>query len=172
MPIPTTSPAWTLAESQGSSVSSVITGSPYDSGVAAASTYNHRGVITPTPKARPLGLMRCTFIQSPVSNRYASTLGGPIVPQIKEDTDPENGKVTAALFRALYRARLPARLRRGVLDANTRRRSRSGRAARSPNSAPARSLAARGGPPCRGFVRHRGRPSRGTGVLPQSSGSF
>src|ERR1700722_143590 len=64
MPMPTTSPAATLFSSHGSSVSSVMTGSPYFSGVAAASTYNHRGVMTPTPNANALGLMRCTFIQS------------------------------------------------------------------------------------------------------------
>src|SRR5947207_8161859 len=84
MPIPTTSPAWTLAESQGSNVSSVISGSPYESGVAAARTYNHRGVITPTPNDRPLGLMRCTVIQSPVSNRYAAFRAGPYCPTDKE----------------------------------------------------------------------------------------
>src|SRR4051812_46966445 len=60
--MPTTSPAETVVGSQGSSVSSVIIGSPYCSGVAAASTYNHRGVITPTPNAKALGLMRCTLI--------------------------------------------------------------------------------------------------------------
>src|ERR1044072_9402563 len=73
MPIPTTSPDETVAGSQASSVSSVIRGSPYDSGVAAARTYSHRGVITPTPKLRALGLMRCTFIQSPVAYRYAGS---------------------------------------------------------------------------------------------------
>src|SRR3954468_19951565 len=71
MPMPTTSPEDTVAGFQGSRVSSVIIGSPYFSGVAAARTYNHRGVITPTPNDKALGLMRWTFIQSPVSERYA-----------------------------------------------------------------------------------------------------
>src|SRR3954467_10623301 len=60
--MPTTSPAETVVGSQASSVSSVMIGSPYRSGVAAASTYSHRGVITPTPNAKALGLMRCTLI--------------------------------------------------------------------------------------------------------------
>ena len=38
--------------SSSSSVSSVICGSPNSRGVAAASTYNQRGVMTPTPNAR------------------------------------------------------------------------------------------------------------------------
>src|SRR5690606_10520115 len=33
---------------------------PYRSGVAAASTYGQRGVMTAVPKARSLGLTRCT----------------------------------------------------------------------------------------------------------------
>src|SRR6266542_1525146 len=60
MPIPTMSPASIANGSSISSVSSVITGSPNREGVAAARTYSHRGVITPTPKARWLGLIRCT----------------------------------------------------------------------------------------------------------------
>src|SRR5215471_347388 len=65
MPMPTTSPLETVSGFQRSRVSSVTIGSPYDSGVAAASTYSHRGVMTPTPNDRLLGLMRCTFIQTP-----------------------------------------------------------------------------------------------------------
>src|SRR6185436_16680608 len=76
MPMPMTSPDERVLGSQGSSVSSVIRGSPYDSGVAAARTYSHRGVITPTPKLRALGLMRCTFIQSPVAYRYGRRPAG------------------------------------------------------------------------------------------------
>src|SRR4051812_17893386 len=71
MPMPTTSPAETVAGFQDSRVSSVMIGSPYFSGVAAARTYSHRGVITPTPNDKALGLMRWTFIQSPVSYHCA-----------------------------------------------------------------------------------------------------
>src|SRR3989338_2728594 len=67
MPMPTTSPADMVVGSQASRVSSVMMGSPYFSGVAAASTYSQRGVITPTPNAKALGLMRCTFIRTPES---------------------------------------------------------------------------------------------------------
>src|SRR4051812_27679116 len=44
----------------GSSVSSTRCGSPHLVPVAAASTYNQRGVITATPKDKLLGLIRCT----------------------------------------------------------------------------------------------------------------
>src|SRR5438093_9783110 len=74
MPMPTTSPDDTLPGSHRSSVSYVTIGSPYSSGVAAARTYSHRGVITPTPNANALGLTRCTLIQSPDSNRYARNI--------------------------------------------------------------------------------------------------
>src|SRR5437899_697365 len=39
-----------------------MTGSPYSAGVAAARTYNQRGVITPIPNEVSLGLTRCTRI--------------------------------------------------------------------------------------------------------------
>src|SRR5262252_3121609 len=74
MPMPTTSPLETVSGFQRSSVSSVTIGSPYDSGVAAASTYSHRGVMTPTPNERLLGLMRCTFIQTPSPIRLFASL--------------------------------------------------------------------------------------------------
>ncbi len=49
MPMPTMSPGWMRDGSSGSSVSSVMIGSPYSAGVAAASTYSQRGVMTPMP---------------------------------------------------------------------------------------------------------------------------
>ena len=49
-----------VLKSSGSSVSSVMTGSPYWRGVAPAMTNNQRGVMTPTPKETWLGLTRCT----------------------------------------------------------------------------------------------------------------
>ncbi len=47
--MPTTSPAAMTDGSKLSSVSSISSGVPNDSGVAAASTYNQRGVMTPMP---------------------------------------------------------------------------------------------------------------------------
>ena len=46
---PTTSPGASCAASKGSSVSSATIGSPHREGVAAASTYSHRGVMTAVP---------------------------------------------------------------------------------------------------------------------------
>src|ERR1700677_1747724 len=46
-----------------SRVSSTMTGSPNDPGVAAASTYSQRGVITAVPKEWSLGLIRKTAIR-------------------------------------------------------------------------------------------------------------
>src|SRR5262245_7380131 len=60
MPIPTTSPALIVDKSIVSSVSSTIAGTPYDSGVAAASTYSQRGVMTPIPNDTWLGFTRWT----------------------------------------------------------------------------------------------------------------
>ena len=47
-----------------SSVSSTITGVPYCAGVAAASTYNQRGVITAVPKEMSEGLTMCMRIDA------------------------------------------------------------------------------------------------------------
>src|SRR5579864_654105 len=62
MPIPTTSPACNVSKSIFSRVSSTSTGSPNSLGVAPASTYSQRGVITAVPKETSLGLTRWTFI--------------------------------------------------------------------------------------------------------------
>src|SRR6188508_974973 len=64
------SPGCTLWASNGSSVSSAMRGSPYDVGVAPARTNSHRGVITPTPNDKWLGLTRWTVIANG-SLRYA-----------------------------------------------------------------------------------------------------
>src|ERR1051325_9319676 len=58
MPMPTMSPALIVERSICSSVSSTMFGDPYDSGVAAASTYSHRVVMTPIPNDTWLGLTR------------------------------------------------------------------------------------------------------------------
>jgi hypothetical protein len=63
MPTPTTSPWATVAGSNASSVSSTIDAVPYFAGVADASTYIQRGVITAVPKERSLGLTRWTRIE-------------------------------------------------------------------------------------------------------------
>ncbi len=55
--------------SKRSSVSSTIRGVPKRSGVAAASTYNHRGVITAVPNDKSLGLTRCTRTRAPQKER-------------------------------------------------------------------------------------------------------
>src|ERR1043165_5802710 len=60
MPIPTTSPLWMSSKLTGSSVSSTRWGSPHVVPVAAARTYNQRGVMTATPNDRLLGLIRWT----------------------------------------------------------------------------------------------------------------
>src|SRR3954471_2669126 len=60
MPMPTMSPAVMMLGSNGSSVSSIRRGSPNVAGVAEASTYSHRGVMTPIPKETWLGLIRKT----------------------------------------------------------------------------------------------------------------
>src|SRR5436309_2413830 len=60
MPMPTTSPDAIAEKSTGSSVSSTRHGSPHSVPVAAASTYNHRGVMTATPNDTELGLIRWT----------------------------------------------------------------------------------------------------------------
>src|SRR5215216_2867598 len=64
--MPTMSPALTDAKSRGSSVSSAMLGVPYLAGVAPASTNSQRGVITPTPNERWLGLTRWTITEYPV----------------------------------------------------------------------------------------------------------
>src|SRR4026209_919317 len=75
--MPTTSPGWMPEGSSTSRVSSVVRGSPYWRGVAAASTYSHRGVMTPTPNARWLGLIRCNCKQTPpVTGSCLSRSGG------------------------------------------------------------------------------------------------
>ena len=67
MPIPTTSPGCTCCASNTSSVSSQMIGLPKRAGVAAASTYSHRGVITAVPNETWLGFTRNTRIPgSPV----------------------------------------------------------------------------------------------------------
>src|SRR5712691_9177087 len=63
MPMPTMSPALIVEMSMASSVSSTMRGGPYDSGVAPASTYSQRGVITPMPNDTWLGLTRCIDIR-------------------------------------------------------------------------------------------------------------
>src|SRR3954463_12165438 len=60
MPMPTMSPAVMMLGSNGSSVSSIRRGSPNVAGVAEASTYSHRGVMTPIPKETWLGVIRKT----------------------------------------------------------------------------------------------------------------
>src|SRR5439155_20501348 len=60
MPMPTTSPEAIAEKSTGSSVSSTRQGSPHSVPVAAASTYNQRGVMTATPNDTELGLIRWT----------------------------------------------------------------------------------------------------------------
>src|SRR4051812_23301773 len=60
MPMPTTSPLAMVSMSTGSSVLSMRWGSPHAVPVAAARTYNHRGVMTATPKDRLLGLIKWT----------------------------------------------------------------------------------------------------------------
>src|SRR5688572_32836526 len=60
MPIPTTSPLAIWLKSMGSRVSSRILGSPHCVPVAAARTYNQRGVMTATPNDRLLGFIKCT----------------------------------------------------------------------------------------------------------------
>src|SRR3954470_23263926 len=60
MPMPTMSPAVMTPGSNGSRVSSIRRGSPNVAGVAEASTYSHRGVMTPIPKETWLGLIRKT----------------------------------------------------------------------------------------------------------------
>src|SRR6185436_7246832 len=62
MPMPTTSPGFTRSRSRCSRVSSQISGSPNDWSVAAASTYNHRGVMTAVPKEVSLGLTMCMLM--------------------------------------------------------------------------------------------------------------
>ena len=52
------------SKSIGSSVSSMTLGSPYPRGVAAASTYSQRGVITAVPNEISLGLTRWILILS------------------------------------------------------------------------------------------------------------
>src|SRR5260221_11600232 len=58
--MPTTSPFAISFRSIGSSVSSTRWGSPHVVPVAAARTYNQRGVMTATPNDRFLGLIKCT----------------------------------------------------------------------------------------------------------------
>src|SRR5690348_9597704 len=62
MPMPTMSPACTASTSNGSSVSSTMCGRPYAAGVAPASTKSHRGVMTPTPNDKWLGLTRWIIV--------------------------------------------------------------------------------------------------------------
>src|SRR6187455_309143 len=64
MPMPTTSPGPASAGSNRSRVSSMSRGSPYASGVAEASTYSQRGVMTPMPNETGLGFTRKTVIGS------------------------------------------------------------------------------------------------------------
>ena len=54
--MPTTSPGPTWLSSNGSRHSSTRIGSPHLRGVAAASTYSQRGVMTATPNEKWLGL--------------------------------------------------------------------------------------------------------------------
>ena len=58
-------------------------GSPHIGGVAAARTYNHRGVIIAMPKETSLGLTRWTRIVAPdkeeKSRLYRSCLDAPMV---------------------------------------------------------------------------------------------
>src|SRR3954465_3208708 len=72
MPMPTMSPGCTVSMSKDSRVSSVIRGCPHHSGVAAARTKSHRGVITPTPKERWLGLTRWTVVARAVIKYLSS----------------------------------------------------------------------------------------------------
>src|SRR6185436_21143152 len=58
--MPTMSPRSMVATSICSSVSSTTRGGPYESGVAAASTYSQRGVMTPIPNDTWLGFTRWT----------------------------------------------------------------------------------------------------------------
>src|SRR5262249_61035307 len=60
IPIPTSPPVSRVSTSSPSSDSSPIRGSPQRLPVAAARTYNQRGVITATPKDLVLGLTRWT----------------------------------------------------------------------------------------------------------------
>src|SRR6185295_335471 len=66
IPIPTMSPGPTEDGSKGANVSSQMTGSPNDSGVAPAKTNSQRGVMTAVPKDVSLGLTRCTFKYRPL----------------------------------------------------------------------------------------------------------
>src|SRR5262245_36865227 len=76
MPMPTTSPGATARGSNGSSVSSTIAGVPYSAGVAPASTYSQRGVITAVPNDRSLGLIRWTRTMA-LSERRGDFLAEP-----------------------------------------------------------------------------------------------
>src|SRR4029453_6680725 len=58
------SPACTPSTSNGSKVSSTICGRPYTAGVAPANTKSQRGVMTPTPNDKWLGLTRWTVMQA------------------------------------------------------------------------------------------------------------
>src|SRR6185312_5251488 len=60
--MPTTSPGLMLSGTILSSDSSTRMGAPADSGVAAASTNSHRGVMTAVPNELSLGLTRWTLI--------------------------------------------------------------------------------------------------------------
>src|SRR5450755_4701282 len=62
--MPTASPFFICSGSICSSVSSTRIGSPKLRGVAAASTYCQRGVITAVPNETLLGFTRCTFTTS------------------------------------------------------------------------------------------------------------
>src|SRR5262245_21852172 len=83
MPMPTTSPALTWVGLNGSRVSSTILGAPKSAGVAAASTYGQRGVITAVPNERSLGLTRCTRTRLPPQKEpaifFATRLKNPAV---------------------------------------------------------------------------------------------
>src|SRR6266576_4004085 len=59
-----------LSGSRCCSVSSQMRGSPNVRGVAPASTYNQRGVITAVPKAVSLGLTRCTLMRRFLASNY------------------------------------------------------------------------------------------------------
>src|SRR5262245_48997733 len=74
MPIPTTSPGSICEVSNGYSDSSQIIGEPHRDGIAAASTYGQRGIMTAVPKDTLLGLTRNTRIAKPPRKAANQTL--------------------------------------------------------------------------------------------------
>src|SRR3569833_171999 len=73
--MPTMSPGWILSGTICSRDSSMRIGVPADTGVAAASTKSHRGVITAVPKELSLGLTRWTLIEACLSGTFGLEKG-------------------------------------------------------------------------------------------------